>query len=296
MLLIPLLLSAAAVPQTTVTLVAQDSKSISSTSSANWNDNRFRAYWSSGLDFVDGFVKFDVSSIPDGATITSMTLRAYHEFGFGNPANDPEVMVYRTANDSWSRGATDLHPGLNEALTGIYTGFPVADLVPVDFVLNVNAVNWTADLLDDKLSLALRNEAGHVSRYSYVYFYGSDAAPAPPELIVEYTSGPSLTITNLIGGSVASFTVTGATPSGQVGVALSRAGGGPTSLNTGACGTMLVQMRPPLIIVGVGAANGAGARSFTINLPSGASGRQIWSQGLDFGSCTLTNGVTQIVG
>ena len=41
MLLIPLLLSAAAVPQTTVTIPAHDSKCIASVSAANWNDNRF---------------------------------------------------------------------------------------------------------------------------------------------------------------------------------------------------------------------------------------------------------------
>lgn len=288
-----LLLSAAAAPQTTITIPAHDSKCMNSTGT-NWNDNRFRAYWSG--DYVDGVAKFDLSAIPNGSTITSVTLRAYHELGFGNPHQDPEVRVYRTATDSWARGQSDPHPGLNESLTGIYTGFPSADLVPVDFVLNANAIPWATDLADDTLSLVLRNEAGLVGRYSYVYFYGSDASPAPPELIVEYTSGPSLTISNLVGGATASFTVANATPGGQVGVALSRIGGGPSNVNTAFCGALTLLMQPPLMVIGVAPANGAGTRVFQVNVPANASGRQIWSQGLDFQTCELTNGVTQVVG
>jgi hypothetical protein len=288
-----ILLSAAAMPQTTITIPAHDSKCMNTTGS-NWNDNRFRAYWSG--DYVDGVAKFNLSGIPNGATITGVTLRAYHELGFGNPHQDPEVRVYRTATDSWARGQSDPHPGLNESLTGIHTGFPSADLIPVDFVLNANAIPWATDLADDVLSLVLRNEAGLVGRYSYVYFYGSDAVPAPPELIVEYTSGPTLTIANLTGGAVASFTVSNATPNANVGVALSRVGGGPANVNTGFCGALTVLMQPPLMVVGVGLTNGAGTRSFQVNVPAAASGRQIWSQGLDFPTCTLTNGVTRVVG
>lgn len=297
-MIVSLALLLAPLAQITVTIPATDSKCIASGSNSNWNDNRFRAYWSTGSQgFVDGFAKFDLSGIPAGSTITAMTLRAYHEAGFGNPYNSPEVRVYRVASDAWSRSNPgDAHPGLNEALTGLYTTFPANDLVPVDFVINVGAANWAADLLDGSLSLALRNEAGLVSRYSYVYFYGSDSTPAPPELIVEYTGGPSLTINNLIGGAVAGFQVANATPNGQVGVALSRFGGGPVAMNTGICGVLSVSMQPPLMVVGVGPANGSGARNFLLNVPASATGRQIWSQGLDFASCMLTNGVTQVVG
>lgn len=292
LLTLVLSLAAAAAPQNTVTIVAHDSKCMN-TAGTNWNDNRYRAYWSG--DFVDGVAKFDLSAIPDGATITAMTLRAYHEYGYGNPYNNPEVRVYRSATDSWARGQTDPHPGLAEALTGIHTGFPTTDLTPVDFVLNVAAANWSVDLADNTLTLLLRNEAGNVGRYSYVYFYGSDAIPAPPELSITYVSGPSLTIANLVGGATASFTVSNATAGGTVGVALSRRGGGPTAVNS-PCGALTVLMTPPLIVVGAGAANGSGARTFYVNVPAGASGRQIWSQGLDFATCTPTNGVTQVVG
>lgn len=288
------LLLAAPAPQTTVVIDAHDSKCMSP-SGQNWNDNRFRAYWNSSTSFVDGVAKFDLTSIPDGATITAMTLRAYHEAGYSNPYNDPEVAVYRSATDSWARGATDPHPGLNEVLTPPYIGFPSTDLTPVDFVLNVGAVNWAADLADNTLTLLLRNEAGNLSRYSYVYFYGSDSAPAPPELIITYTSGPSLTISNLVGGSVAAFTVANATPGGLVGVGASLHGGGPSTFST-PCGALSVQLTPPIVLVGKGPANGAGSRTFSVNVPAGLSGRQLWSQGLDIPGCRLTNAVTQVIG
>lgn len=290
-----LLLAAAAAPQTTVTLIAQDGKCISSVSSDDWNDNRLRAYWSSSAQgYVDGFVKFDLSSIPDGATITSMTLRAYHEAGFGNPFNNPEVIVHRVAGDAWARGQNDVHPGLNEALTSVYANFPVNDLAPVDFVLNVGASTWAADLLDNTLSLALRNDAGTVGRYSYVYFYSSDTVPAPPELIVQYISGPSLNVSNLAAGQTATFTIVGATPLQNVGIALSLAGGGPTAVPS-PCGPIVVALSPPLMVLGIVPADPAGVAAQPINVPTGASGRLIWAQALDIGSCQLTNGLFAVV-
>ncbi len=81
-------------------LDAVDSDSINPPGT-NWQDNRLRAYWSA--DYVDGFLKFDLSAIPDGATITSLKLTTYHEYGYGNPHDNPEVQIYRVANDSWSR-------------------------------------------------------------------------------------------------------------------------------------------------------------------------------------------------
>jgi len=284
--------------QQSVTLTATDSKCISSLSQENWNDNRFRAYWGSPAQgFVDGLVKFDLSSIPDGSTIRSMTLRAYHEAGFGNPYDNPEVTVLRSSGDGWSRSQTDAHPGIAEVLTQPQTGFPSNDLVPVDFVLNVNAAFWEPDLADNVLTLVLRNVAGGSGgRYSYVYFYGSDVLPAPPELTVTYTDGPVLTVTNLTAGNMASFTVTYATPGGYAGIVMSPAGAGPTLLNAGHCGPMNFAVSRPLSVLGVIPVNGAGVAVVNVNVPAGAAGRSVWSQGLDIASCELTNPFAGVVG
>lgn len=263
---------------TTTVLTAIDSKTISSVSSDNWNDNRFRAYWNSASQgFVDGLVKFDLSSIPNSAVITGMTLRAYHEDGFGNPSSDPEVRAYRVNNDSWSRGATDNHPGIAEALTPIMTGFPTADLVPVDFVLDVSAASWAGDLLDDQLSLLLRNEAGSVGRYSYVYFYGSDASPAPPELIVEYEL-LSLIVSNAVAGGTAIIEVIGAAPNSTCLVGWSK-NSGSTALNT-PWGNFTIDLKFPIRRLNPFPTDGGGYGVTTMGIPAGAAGRTVYMQGL----------------
>lgn len=266
--------------QTTVTLTAFDSKTISDANNTNWNDNRYRAYWNNSTQgFVDGFAKFDLSSIPDTATITGMVLTTYHEFGFGNPFMDPEVRVYRSAGDSWSRGANDTHPGLNEALTPVTTGFPGADLVPVVWNLDVNAVSWSGDLADDTLTLALRNEAGAVSRYSYVYFYGSDSSPAPPELEVTYTDGFTLSATGSCPGSM-TFSVSGETPGGSIAFIY----GTPGSFTWGGtpCTGTTVNINAPTI------AQNSTATSITGTVPQGACG-VIRVQAVDVATCTVSN-------
>jgi len=283
-LALTLALSAAPLPQS-VTLTATDSKCIASSSGTNWNDNRFRAYfYDVNQGFVDGLVKFDLSSIPDGSTITSMTLRAYHEYGFGNPYNNPEVVAFRSANDGWSRNQQDVHPGVSQVLTSPMTSFPSNDLVPVDFVLNVGAVNWAQDLADDTLTLGLRNEAGSVGRYSYVYFYGSDTVPAPPELIVTYTTGgPTLSKSGTCPGPM-TLTLANCTPGGPVAVLYGQPGS--FTKNGNPCNGMQLGISNPTLAAVVGA-NGAGVATLSFNAPAGACGRTV--QGADVTSCTPTN-------
>lgn len=278
----------------TVTLTATDTDCIDP-SGTNWNDNRLRAYWS-GRN-VDGFMKFDLSAIPDGATFVSMKLTTFHEYDFGNPYNDPEVQIHRVANDTWSRPAVDPHPGLNEVLTPVHSGaFPTADLVPYTWNLDVLAANWSVDLADDTLSLGMTNVAGLVGRYSYVYWYGSDTSPAPPALEITFTSGPSLAVRNLVAGGTASLEVSGATPGGPVFIAYSLSGGGPTTVPVGPCGLLTAELSPPFSVLPPQAADPGGFMTLLVNVPGGAVGRTVWFQGLDLASCTLTNGVMAVVG
>ncbi|MBL7008785.1 MAG: DNRLRE domain-containing protein [Planctomycetes bacterium] len=298
LLLAVLCLAAPLAAQTTVTLQATDTDCINPAGS-NWVDNRLRAYWSSSILFVDGFMKFDLSSIPDGSAITSMKLTTYHEYGFGNPASNPEVQIYRVGNDAWSRSnSADPHPGLNEVLTPVHAGaFPVADLVPYVWDLDVNAASWSGDLLDDTLSLAMRNVAGNAGRYSYVYWYGSDASPAPPELEVTYGGGgPVLRVSNLVAGGVASLDVFGATPGGKVQYGYSLTGAGPTAVPGGGCGVIVVDLSLPIKQAGSATADPNGNASRSANVPAGTTGVMVWIQAFDVASCTLTNGVAQAIG
>lgn len=216
-----------------VELTAIDSKSMSP-SNENWNDNRFRAYWSGR--HVDGFVKFDFSSIPDNAQILAMTLRTYHEEGFGNPHQDPQVQLFRCDSDAWTRGQTDAHPGLGATLTPVHNGFPSGNLDPWDWEIDVSAADWSQDLGDDRLSLIMRNVQ---TSYSYVYWHGSDPNPAPPVLTVEYsTEGVALRVTGSCPGQI-TLSWAGATPRAQMGVVFARNTGSFTIPGGPCAGTQL---------------------------------------------------------
>lgn len=183
------LLAAAPTVAQRVTLTAVETDTIAENDDDAWNDNRLRAYWdpSAPEGHVDGFIKFDLSTLADDADIVGLTLRTYHELGFNNPYQDPTVRVYRSSDDTWANLADDDYPGLNELLTPPHQGsFPVGDLVPYDWPLDVAAADWSKDLLDDTLTLALQADG---TLLCYVYFYGANAPTAPPELLVDI-AGP----------------------------------------------------------------------------------------------------------
>ncbi len=247
-----------------VQLTAIDSKCISPGGN-NWNDNRLRAYWSG--DWVDGFVKFDFSSIPDGSQIISMSLRTFHEEGFGNPLNDPQVRLYRVANDSWARNQNNSHPGLNEVLTPVHNGFPFGNLVPWDWPIDVSAVNWSQDLADDRLSICMRNVQ---TSYSYVYWHGSDPNPAPPVLTVEYSGGGAfLRISGTCPGRV-TVSWSGATPSRPMGIVFASSTGNFT-IPGGLCGGTQLGLSSnglQLVYTGNTGSNGSGQVSSNAGTPA----------------------------
>ena len=171
--------------QVEVGLDAIDTDSIRDVDGNNLADNRFRAYTSpNDVDRYDSYAKFDLSGIPDDATISEATLTVWHEQGFGNPFNDPVMRVYRCEVDSWSNAnPNDPYPGLDEVLTDDLFGFPGGDLIPVEIPLDAGAFDWSIDLADDTLTLAIHNENDF---YSYVYFYGAQGAEPAPHLDITY--------------------------------------------------------------------------------------------------------------
>ena len=287
LLLSVLALSSYAQAQAQVTLTAVESDSISPTGQ-NWNDNRFRAYWNSSTDFVDGFVRFDTSAIPDSATITGMTLRVYHEALFGSPANGPSVICYRVDNDTWSRSNTsDPHPGLGAALTPNMSVFQTGSMAANDFVINTGAVSWSADLLDDAISLALRNDNGNLGIYSYVYFHGADASPAPPELIVDYTAGPAVAVLSGAPGGSMTFEFTSFSPGGTIAAVYGTTGS--YSVTGATCNGLAIGLSPlagPVFLP----ANGTGSHVTSRPVGAGAAGLHV--QAVDVLTCTGSNVLT----
>lgn len=291
-ILLAMLVALALVPapasaqNTTVTLMATDSKSINPAGS-NWNDNRLRAYYNSSTGPVDGFVKFNLSSIPDTAAIVRMVLTTYHEEGFGNPWGDPQVRIYRVAVDTWARGQNDPYPGLNEVLTPTHSGFPSGNLISWDWDLDVNAANWSVDLVDNVLSLGMHNLN---TVYSAVYWYGSDTLPAPPRLEIEYTSFV-LAATGSCPGPM-SFTTTNGTAGGTVAFTWGSAGTFTIPGGKPCVGTELDLV--PLLVPPPGyklaTANGAGSATLgPISVPGAGCGLLV--QAVDLATCTVSNTV-----
>lgn len=282
---IPLLLAA----QTTIVLNPSDAECIATGSLQNFHDNRVRAYWDNPAEgYVDGLLKFDLSSIPNKSGITFMSLRLYHEFDGVNPFGNPEVAIYRSLDDGWSSQTNDPHPVVNRRLCSPVTSFPVDDLVPVDIPLNHFHESWPEDLADNELTLIVRNLAGQVGRQSHVYFYGKDPLPAPPELTITYVPTPGISVANLRHNVVALFQVYNATVGANCAVVLSPSGSGPATINAGPCGPTSFSLSPPHILLGTDAADAMGVAIVTYSIPAGARGRQVWVQGIDVSDCEQT--------
>ncbi len=142
-----------------------------------WRDSYFRAYESPPDYDLTGWVKFDLTAIPDDAQVSAASFHAYAQTVY----NAPQVrMQYSTAND-WQAATvlvTELPrsiPQVSSLLTptqGAYATFPLT-LLP-------GAVE--AELADNFLTLGVDNAA---TTYSYAYFSGV-ADANPPYLRVTY--------------------------------------------------------------------------------------------------------------
>lgn len=105
----------------------------------------------------------------------------------------------------------------------------------------------------------------------------------------------TLTVGTLVSGQTGTLKTNFGTPNGRVGIAYSLNGPGPTSINTGVCGFLSVDLSAPVNVLVLGANDGNGDFSFTGNVPPNATGTRIWFQALDFSSCTLSNGVATAI-
>ena len=122
-----------------------------------------------------------------------------------------------------------------------------------------------------------------------------DNAACDPVTLAKIGDSFTLTISPLIPGSVGTFDATGGTPSGTIGIGYSLAGNGPALVNTGSCGLMSVDLTPPIGVLTMQVADANGDISLSATVPASVSGRTAHFQALDFGSCTLSNGVTQTI-
>lgn len=141
-------------------------------------DNRHRAY-NVGSDF-NGYLLFDVSTIPDGAVVAEMKLLCYLENDYDSPYANPLVDVYYSADDGWDRAT--VNPGDLSLDVLLADDIPFTTYITsYEFVLDVSAHDWSIDLIDNQICIGFTNVAT-----GYVYFFGAYGDPVgpPPELTI----------------------------------------------------------------------------------------------------------------
>ena len=109
-------------------------------------------------------------------------------------------------------------------------------------------------------------------------------------------AGYVLSIVNLVAGAVTTLTTTGGTPGGPTFFAYSVAGGGPTAIVAGPCGPVTVDLSPPFTQLGPIPADPGGTATLSVGVPPGTSGVTVWAQAFDLASCTLSNGLMEVIG
>lgn len=168
------------------TLTAVTSLSVNYPSGGTYNDNSTRAYQNPGSTGcaggggcdITGWIGFNTSTIPDTATITAMTLRAYAN----TVQMGPTVRLQYSTINNWNRTT----PG-----TMFPRSVPAASTSALAqtvnaynaHTVNVGSFNWAADLADNWMTLGLFNTS---TAYSYAYYDGSDATGNRPTLTVTY--------------------------------------------------------------------------------------------------------------
>ncbi len=104
-------------------------------------------------------------------------------------------------------------------------------------------------------------------------------------------TGPVLAVSNLVGGSVTTISVSNATPGGTVRHGYSLAGGGPVNTPYGD-----LLLSPPFTELPAMAIDPAGDGSMSAPVPPFASGLSVWLHAFDLGSLSFTNGLAEVIG
>jgi len=101
-------------------------------------------------------------------------------------------------------------------------------------------------------------------------------------------SGPYYSITNMVAGQTATFSITGAAPSSNCTIGYSLNGAGPLNTSYG-----IVDMTPPISILANITSDANGDASILINVPPNAAGITFYTQALNNG--TLTNSIARVI-
>ena len=106
----------------------------------------------------------------------------------------------------------------------------------------------------------------------------------------------TLSVSNLVAGQTATFNIAGGSPNRIISSAYSLVGMGPTSLSTGLCGIVSVDLSLPIKKLPKVRADQLGNASFDVDIPAGTTGRAIWFQAIDNFDCRVSNSLAEVIG
>lgn len=254
------------------------------------------------LDVSENLVLMDVGSSGVDVTINAGTdNRIYDLFLFGGYSDPgPQALI----DWPWPSGS-------NGTGTCIEFSSPVSDvsLIAGDFgsdddsplmitafdpnnnVVGTDSVPWPATSFPPFATLSV--SGSNIAKV----VYSSGGAFAGSTFIdnISFTpEGLNLAVSNLVAGGVATFTVSGATPGGTVGVGYSLVGAGPTTVSVGGCTNLTALLTNP-ILLSLGTADASGVYTFSVNVPGNASGVPVWFHAGDLAACETSNGLSEVV-
>ncbi|MHC4823086.1 MAG: hypothetical protein ACYTEP_03610 [Planctomycetota bacterium] len=193
-------------------------------------------------------------------------------------------------NDIWTPQLRAMHDYdfLLPADTLLVT--PVMDLsASTNTILSFLSETEWVDFMAHHLDLSAYDGMSNV-QLAFRYF-GLDAHTWwVDDVVVDNDGTPVYAITGLVAGGFATFQVIGATPGGTVLIGYSSAGAGPTATPFGA-----VDMSAPIRQFPTLVADPTGTADFSVNIPPGAVGVTLYTQGVDLGSGILTNSLAETV-
>lgn len=225
--------------------------------------------------------------------------------------HEDEYTYLGTSDNSLVSPAMDLSTTSGAALTMIhemqYVDYMAHMGVPGDGVSTIEvttdggltwAVAWTfSDVSDGVFTDCIDLSAydGVTSVQFAIRFYGTYAQ----EWWVDSVSvdaggcgfiGPAYSVTGLVGGGIATLTVSNATAGGQAIIGYSFSGAGPTPTPFGP-----VDMSQPITQTPALSVLNTGIASMSTVVPVGASGLTVYSQAVDLASGQLTNSIAQVI-
>lgn len=169
-----------------------------------------------------------------------------------------------------------------------------------DVALNWGTLVGPTSTWEQLLDIDLTGTPVDTSGQFYLMFQQQDNFPyndldgiGIDDIVVDNNTGSggfTYAIANLVAGSTATFSVTGATAFGNVLIAYSLTGSGPTTTPYG-----VADMSAPINVLASMSADAAGAASFSPTVPGGAAGVTLYTQCLDVTAGALSNSLAETV-